>query len=323
ATSQGFALRELEFGTVQVFGPIEIVPVIRRSIRPDFRVLRRMLEGHPFAARVDDDDEARWLCVPSGVIVDNDAEGRGQANFGARVLDARRNNVPKARSLERLSRLSARRRSELVSFLPDNIGRWGFMLFLYGFPGSWDEFGGEVLERAHLQWVEGMAPGGRVPGLAEALRVFEIVDGQVGAMVWIAGQLTGTLVLPHPDDYRALHHSLLGDWYVQTLVQYARSWAHVPEHYADGVAGMLEQARPGDVAELRALFGRMRERGETLLDHQLAQALSLPLWRDRGLDEGPFNHYRVCSQLSRRGSNFIGELIERDGRVEYLELMHL
>ena len=322
-TRQGFALRELEFGTAQVFGPIEIVPVIRRSIRSDFRVLRRMLEGHPFSARVDADDQPRWLCVPSGVIIDNDDDGRGMASFGAQVLEARRNNVPRARDLARLSRLAARRRSTLLGFLPDHIGRWGFMLFLYGFPGTWEEFGGEALERAHLDWLEGMVPGGRVPGLAEALRVFEIVDGQVGAMVWIAGQLASTLVLPHPDDYRALHSSLLGDWYVQSLVQYAHSWAVVPAHYASGVASQLAQARPRDVAELRALFERMRERGQTVLDHRLEQALAINLWRDDGRDQGPFKHYRVRSDLSRRGANFIGELIEREGRVEYLELMNL
>ena len=61
--------------------------------------------------------------------------------------------------------------------------------------------------------VESGGSGRAVPGLEDALRVFEIHEGQVGVACFVNDLLACLFVVPHPDDYRHLHRTLLEDFF--------------------------------------------------------------------------------------------------------------
>ena len=68
-----------------------------------------------------------------------------------------------------------------------------------------------------------------MPGLSEALRVFEIHEGQCGVLLYTADALAAAFVVPHPDDYRELHPTLVLDHFGELVYQYALMMAPVDE----------------------------------------------------------------------------------------------
>ena len=71
-------------------------------------------------------------------------------------------------------------------------------------------------------------PAPRCSGLEDALRVFEIHPGQCGVLVYAADALAAAFVVPHPDDYRALHPTLIQDLYGELIYHYAPARMPVP-----------------------------------------------------------------------------------------------
>ena len=62
--------------------------------------------------------------------------------------------------------------------------------------------------------------GHYIPGLEDALRVFEIHETQVGVLVFVAEAFTSAFAVSTPEDYRTLHTSLLEDFYGELIYQY-------------------------------------------------------------------------------------------------------
>jgi hypothetical protein len=60
------------------------------------------------------------------------------------------------------------------------------------------------------------------------LRVFEIHEGQCGVLVFVADHLASAFVVPHPEDYRLLHRTLIEDFYGELIFQ--SSHLHQDEH---------------------------------------------------------------------------------------------
>src|SRR5690606_29868342 len=95
--------------------------------------------------------------------------------------------------------------------------------------------------------------GADVPGLDDALRVFEIHPDQCGMVLYVADALAAAFVVPHPDDYRALHPTLLQDFYGELLFQYAHLYPAVPDFTT-----RLDDSRVASVADLRAQLAQAR-----------------------------------------------------------------
>ena len=66
--------------------------------------------------------------------------------------------------------------------------------------------------------MEMVMSGRAVPYLEDALRMFEIHDGQSGVLLFLGDELAEVFVVSHPDDYRALHRSLITDSFSETLL---------------------------------------------------------------------------------------------------------
>lgn len=97
--------------------------------------------------------------------------------------------------------------------------------------------------------------GWSVHGLDDALRVFEIHPGQCGVMVYAADALAAAFVLPHTDDYRLLHASLVQDLYGELVHQYALYGGPVQEFEALLKARVQPPQRPRTTKETSVTRG--------------------------------------------------------------------
>ena len=78
-----------------------------------------------------------------------------------------------------------------------------------------------------------------------------------------------------------------------------------------------------EAADLRRVLDELTQRWGARTAWHREQLLSRATHHDWGLNYGPFVYRRISSNFERGALNFIGEVIERDGRVEFLELFRL
>lgn len=97
----------------------------------------------------------------------------------------------------------------------------GFLsMFFSGLDIAWSEYSQYALSHGLGCRFESSFSGHYIPGLEDALRVFEIHETLVGVLVFIAEAFTSAFVVSTPQDYRALHTSLLEDFYGELIYQY-------------------------------------------------------------------------------------------------------
>ncbi|MFB7271893.1 hypothetical protein [Streptomyces sp. NPDC056244] len=221
-----------------------------------------------------------------------------------------------------LSRTAAATRCR---FLPLHLALEGYLALHFGGPSiAWDEWSRQAVRQGLSPRAEDAWLGHEVRGLTDALRVFEIHPGQCGVMVYAADSLAAAFVVPHPDDYRALHPTLLVDLYGELVHQYAHFGAPVPEFEAR----IRDGRHMNTLADLRAA-ARAQERAwsdthEAVLSRQL---LSTSYAFERAYRMGPFELHRFLPPFHRGAGaeeQHIGELInDHKGRTAYLKTFRL
>src|SRR5262249_37036439 len=126
-------------------------------------------------------------------------------------------------------RMAKRQDGNRLRFLPLHLAMEGLLALHFGGPTvQWGYFSREAVSKGMSPRVETSVPGWAVGGFEEALRVFEIREGQVGVLVFVADALATAFVVPHPDDYRALHDSLIQDFFGELIWQYAILYPELP-----------------------------------------------------------------------------------------------
>jgi hypothetical protein len=167
--------------------------------------------------------------------------------------------------------------------------------------------------------VEAAWSGHAVPGLEDALRVFEIHDGQCGALLFLGDVLASAFVVSHPDDYRDLHGTLIEDAYAEDLLQAARWHGPSPE-----LSPFVDAARVASLDDLREALGRARRDAAAFHLDLAAGLIQRPLVAERVYRAGPFSLQRFHTHLELHDENHIGEVIVRDdGVVEYARTYRL
>jgi len=200
--------------------------------------------------------------------------------------------------------------------LPLHLAMEGLLALHFNGPDIlWSEYSQQAIRRGLDPRTERTVRGTWLPGLEEALRTFEIVPAQVGVLLFIADALACAFVVPHPDDYRRLHGSLLDDFFGDLLRSYAILYPHTPPALAaldgagvttlDELAGRVERVR----ADWRA-YTKLLATG--LLDREVR------VERVRAM--GPFRLERFVPVFDRDVECHLGERIVRDdGTLEYLK----
>nr|WP_211588681.1 hypothetical protein [Allorhizocola rhizosphaerae] len=139
-------------------------------------------------------------------------------------------------------------------------------------------------------------------------------------MLYVADALAAAFVVPHPDDYRALHPTLLLDLYGEVLYHYAYLYPAVPDFTA-----RLDDTRIAGVADLRAQLAQVRTDWtafHTLMAGGLLTAGPFTVTPVQRM--GRFTLSRFLPAFHPDTENHIGETItDRDGQLAYLKTFRL
>ncbi|MFF2525703.1 ARPP-2 domain-containing protein [Streptomyces liangshanensis] len=346
-------LTGLETRPAQVWGGVRVVPLVRAEPMPGLRLHAEIYaglgavavgKGVEYLAYVPHGFVADWAGEepdpgpdggPGGGQDNGRGEGHGngrraqqRASYGTQLGDAR----PDAMAVHHHHRMVKRRRpgkglsggaaTTRCRFLPLHLALEGYLSLHFGGPSvAWEEWSRQAVRQGFSPREEEAYLGLDVRGLADALRVFEIHPGQCGVLVYTADSLAAAFVVPHPDDYRALHPSLLQDLYGELVHQYAFFGgpvadfeARIPDRYVTTLADLRARA----VAQERL----WDETHRTVLAREL---LTESYAFERVYRMGSYELHRFLPPFSRgRQEQHIGELItDHKGRTAYLKTFRL
>ncbi|MER6914206.1 hypothetical protein ABT354_21245 [Streptomyces sp. NPDC000594] len=343
----------------QVWGGIRLVPLVRDEPVAGLR-LRPEARGAADGSGELCDPGADGLAdevayIPHGLVVDwsdgpdgpgsgSDPAGPGSTGSGPTAVygtqlggaageragrRGRGRPAPPVRiPLRDHQRLVRRHRSQgspepRLRFLPLRLALDGYLSLHFGGPPVvWEEWTRRAVRQGLPPRSVAAYTGRQVPGLAEALRIFEIHPGQCGVLVYAADSLAAAFAVPHPEDYRVLHPTLVEDLYGEVVHQYAFFGAPVPEFTAELGDGRHIRS----LADLRAAARgaeRAWEEGHSTL--MAARLLDAPYAFRRVYTLGSFTLWRFLPSF-RRGEpeQHIGETItDHKGRVAFLKTFRL
>ncbi|WP_166028725.1 ARPP-2 domain-containing protein [Streptomyces chilikensis] len=304
----------------QVWGAVRLVPLVRDEPVGDLRLSARTYGDA--AGLVDlGPDGACFSYVPHGFVATWTRDGSPAAAYGTR-LSAGHDCAPAEVMPLRIHRRTARREArERLRFLPLHLALEGYLALHFGGPAvAWEEWSRRAVRRGLSPRAEQAYAGARVSGLADALRVFEIHPGQCGLLLYVADALAAAFAVPHPDDYRALHPTLVEDLYGELVHHYAVLMPPVPDFRA-----RVPDARIRDLAGLRAAAAEQEAAWAEFHDKTMAAGLLEESYTWRTVHRlGRFSLSRFLPGFRPRRENHIGEAItDEAGRVVYLKTFRL
>ena len=212
--------------------------------------------------------------VPHAFVASWSKSGEPVAAMGTQLSDGHR---PRAGFPVRFHhRLAKRERrhgaaQRRLRFLPLHTAFEGYLALHFRGPDvAWKDYSEAALREGLSPRIESVTPSEWIEGLEDALRTFEILEGQVGVLVFVADALAAAFVVPHPDDYRRLHRSLLGDCYGELIYRYSLLYDDVP-----ALTRPIPDERVSSLADLGRELARMRADWAAFL-HSMADGLIRP-----------------------------------------------
>ncbi|CAL9338271.1 hypothetical protein SUDANB121_00225 [Nocardiopsis dassonvillei] len=323
--------------TAQQWGAVRLVPLLRTDPVPGLRLHPMAAEDlRDNAALAREYEHAETCCyVPHAYVLTWEEDAVPSASYGTRILPPGSSSAPRRMHLDlrgRGVRTAYRGRGR---FLPMRLAVDGLLSLFSGGPETaWAEWSRHLLVQGLSAPSMDTYIGEEIGGLAEALRVFEIHPGQCGVAVYVADVLASVHLYPHPDDYRALHASMLLDLFGETLYTYGLLRATVPPLYTP-----LREREVRSLADLRREVARSRAETRDGHDSLMLSSLTGGLYRGgRGVDfggweqAGPDDGSRrprfrtgwLAPEPTRGDDLHVGEVIEdRRGRTAYLKTLRL
>lgn len=329
----GLTLTGLATRPAQVWGGVRLVPLVRERPIEDLRLDVRLFDADHGVVQVGR-RTAYFSYIPHGFVASWTGDGTPAAAYGTRLRDhtagdragrrgrdGERDGTPRHMTLRFHRRMARRADKNRLRFLPLHLALEGYLALHFGGPEiAWAEWSQRAVRNGLSPRVEEAYTGAAVRGLDDALRVFEIHPGQCGVLVYAADALAAAFVVPHPDDYRALHPTLVHDLYGELIYHYALLGGPVPDFRA-----RIADAEIRSLADLRAHARRQREEWADFHDRVMAGAL---LGDDYTFQQvyrmGPFRLSRFLPSFQRQRENHIGEVITGPGgRLAYLKTFRL
>lgn len=320
------ALTGLQLAPPQVLGGVRLVPLLRDQPPGDLRLVQRTFAEDVALVRLDR-RTSYYSYIPHALVASWTTDGAPVAAFGTQFqshADLRRADAQHANrgflASRVLSKLRMREDSGRLRFVPQHLAMEGFLALQFRGPDvAWEEYSRTALREGLSPRSETTVPGRLIVGLEDALRVFEIHTTQVGMLLFVADALAAAFVVPHPEDYRALHETLLTDFYGELIHQY--SWVAVENVYQPSP---IDADRVHSMADLRAELSRLRRDWSALHERLSARLIDRPLRTEVVYEMGPFRLQRFMTDLDPNGENHLGEAIVRqDGSLEYLKTYRL
>jgi hypothetical protein len=307
----------LRTGPAQTWGAVRLVPLLRDEPIVDLRLHAR-LHGDELSIVELAPREAYIAYVPHAFVAQWSADGTPAAAYGTQLLDPREPGLPRVAGLRFRRRMARREDRRRLRFLPLHLALEGYLdLQFDGPPIAWQEWTRDALTRGLSPRVEEAYNGAEVRGLDDALRVFEIHPTQCGVALYVADALASVFVVPHPADYRALHPTLLRDYYGELLYHYTQLFPAVP-----GFHQPIDAARVFSVEDLRAELHRAHEEWASF--HNDVMFTVRAMTSRQVYRMGRFTLARFLPPFDPAVDNHIGETItDEAGNVAYLKTFRL
>ncbi|NRQ37592.1 hypothetical protein HII36_38045 [Nonomuraea sp. NN258] len=307
-------LTGLETRPAQTWGAVRLVPLVRPRPIVDLRLHARAY-GEDLTVVSLPDKTVYTSYVPHSFVASWTGDGTPAAAFGTQLGEPR--ECLPIRFERRMARRVDKNR---LRFLPLHLAMEGFLALHFGGPLiAWEEWSRQALADGLSPRVEEAYTGAQITGLDDALKVFEIYPGQCGLLLYVADALAAAFVVPHPEDYRVLHPTLIRDMYGEQIYQYAlfHSVADVPVR--------IDETRVSTLADLRAQAAGHERDWADFHDTVMAAGLTEShAYEMRVYRLGRFTLNRFLPSFDRRRENHIGETItDENGRLAYLKTFRL
>jgi hypothetical protein len=303
----------------QSWGSIRLVPLVRDEPVPNLRLDRRTYEEPSI---VDVGDGTAYVSyIPHAFVATWRNTSGPAAAYGTRMLEKDDAGIaPQNMPIKVRRRMARRVAKDRLRFLPLHLAVEGYLALHFGGPDiAWEEWSQRALARGLSPRCEEAYLGHYVRGLEDALGIFEIHPGQCGVMVYVADALAGAFVVPHPDDYRALHATLVEDMYGEQIYQYG-----LLNLSAADLRARIDATRVRSLKDLRVQAERCQDEWATFHD-VMAGGLFDPdgsyqtVQHLKGFELG-----RFMPTFSLRRENHIGEAItDKKDRIAYLKSFRL
>ncbi|MFM9592206.1 ARPP-2 domain-containing protein [Streptomyces scabiei] len=304
----------------QVWGAVRLVPLVRDEPVADLRLSSRLYGGAAGLVEVGLRD-TYVSYIPHGFVATWTDDGSPAAAYGTQ-LSPDGDAAPAATMGLHIHRRMARRQArDRLRFLPMHVALEGYLALHFGGPSfAWEEWSQRAISQGLSPRVEEAYAGAEVRGLADALRIFEIHPDQCGVMVYVADALASAFAVPHPDDYRALHPTLLQDLYGELIHHYATLMPPVQDFRA-----RISDAQIRSLAHLRTAVAEQEHAWTSFHDTAMAAGLLGHAYAWESVYRmRRFTLSRFLPPFLPKQENHIGEVItDRRGRIAYLKTFRL
>jgi hypothetical protein len=314
-------LRGLRAAPSQVFGGVRLLPLLRDRARDDVRLFRRREDVHGVVA-LDGREIHKSNLVYCGFVPHSFV-----LSMGEKEIEAAHGTqfFPYAKGPEKGVFLDrkvfprmAKKEAGGLRFLPQHLAFEGYLSHHFDGPDiAWPEYTKQAIKHGLSPRTEVVHGGRSIVGLEHALRVFEIHEHQVGVAVFVADALAEIFVVPHADDYRPLHASLIEDAYGEQIMQYSQ------HAFASELPFVMREATVTSLATLEASYAAAR--AELLAtEAELFQQVARECKAMRMREHHGTALVRFMPALNTNEDNHIGEgLVYADGDVAYLKTFRL
>jgi hypothetical protein len=321
APVEGIDLTGLAAAPAQTWGAVRLVPLLRSVPVTDLRLHARLYDPDELSIVHTGPRTVYVSYVPHAFVATWTTDDTPAAAYGTQLRDPAASGAPTGIRLAFRRRMARRDDKQRLRFLPLHLAMEGYLALQFGGPPiAWQEWTRQAVTRGLSPRIEASYTGAAIPGLDDALRIFEIHPNQCGMMLYVADTLAAAFVVGHPDDYSALHPTLLRDFYGELLFQYAHLYPAAPDFTA-----RIDDTAVASVADLRAQLAQTRAdwaafhtvmAGGLLTAERLAVT---PVYR-----MGRFTLSRFLPAFDPDTENHIGETITDDtGQLAYLKTFRL
>ena len=302
----------------QVWGNTRLIPLVREEPVQD---LRMALRGYDAALTVAMNSHTMYTSyVPHGLVMRWTTDGEPVVPVDT-ALGSKDAGRAMAGGIQVLRHMVRREGPLGLRLLPLHLAMEAFLTLQFGGPHIVNQFWSRRVRQHGLSpRTEQSTRSAQIPGLAEALALFERTPGQCGMLVFVGDHLASATLVGHPEDYALLHRGLVADFYGPLFAQWGWAFRDVPVFNVELSGTTLD--------EIRASLAQARE-DEARFTEQMADGLIGPVQFERVRTVGRFTLQRfhtgfASERASRVGGDHIGEgLFDDAGRAVYLKTYRL
>jgi len=314
---------EFEFAPAQAFGGVRLVPLIRSEYREDLRLSRRVYEGA--ARQVNLTNNMTYHSyIPHGLVAHWEKDGNAVIGTNVSTIENKKTELNQASKADAgstpLNRMAKKTSANALRFLPQHVALEGYLSHHFGGPDiAWPEYRRETL-KSGLGWRREYLQNGRhIIGLEDALRVFERHENQIGMIVFVADTLAAVFVVPHPDDYTALHRTLITDFYGE-LIFYNGLYAIDTKLSVPAI----NKDRVNSLDDLYTEVDRMSADWATWHESHTSALFRTPITAKGVYNFKPFTLQRFSTGFNPDQENHIGDVIvDKNNTIHYLKTFRL